>query len=110
MSRPLARSMKDLSSTMGIRRRSLIVVGGSSASASGCSREWRRMPSGRCARWNRRIISTVDPEMRHGRKSESQRFDGFKLHVAVTNSEEPLITAVDVGNASGHDGAQAKEL
>ena len=57
-----------------------------------------------------RIISTVDPEMRHGRKSESQRFDGFKLHVAVTNSEEPLITAVDVGDASAHDGAHAKEL
>jgi hypothetical protein len=48
--------------------------------------------------------------MRHGRKSESQRFDGFKLHVAVTNSEEPLITAIDVGDASAHDGAQAKEL
>ena len=57
-----------------------------------------------------RIISTVDPEMRHGRKSSSQRFDGFKLHVAVTNSEEPLITAVDVGDASAHDGAHAKEL
>jgi hypothetical protein len=26
-----------------------------------------------------RIISTVDPEMRHGRKSQHQRFDGFKL-------------------------------
>jgi transposase len=57
-----------------------------------------------------RIISTVDPEMRHGRKSESQRFDGFKLHVAVTNSAQPLITAVDVGDASAHDGAHAKEL
>jgi transposase len=57
-----------------------------------------------------RIISTVDPEMRHGRKSESQRFDGFKLHVAVTNSESPLIAAVDVGDASAHDGAHAKEL
>jgi transposase len=57
-----------------------------------------------------RIISTVDPEMRHGRKSESQRFDGFKLHVAATNSEQPLICAVDVGDASAHDGAQAKEL
>jgi transposase len=57
-----------------------------------------------------RIISTVDPEMRHGRKSESQRFDGFKLHVAATNSEEPLITAVDVGDASAHDGAHAKAL
>src|SRR6059058_495405 len=57
-----------------------------------------------------RIISTVDPEMRHGRNSSSQRFDGFKLHVAVTNSEEPLITAIDVGDASAHDGAHAKEL
>jgi Transposase DDE domain len=57
-----------------------------------------------------RIISTVDPEMRHGRKSESQRFDGFKLHAAVTNSHEPLITAVEVGDASAHDGAQAKAL
>ena len=57
-----------------------------------------------------RIISTVDPEMRHGRKSESQRFDGFKLRVAVTNSAEPLITAVDVGDASAHDGSHAKEL
>ncbi|MGO9975812.1 MAG: transposase [Solirubrobacteraceae bacterium] len=57
-----------------------------------------------------RIVSTVDPEMRHGRKSKSQRFDGFKLHVAVTNSEAPLITAVDVGDASAHDGAHAKAL
>ena len=57
-----------------------------------------------------RIISTVDPEMRHGRKSECQRFDGFKLHVAAINSDEPLITAVDVGDAGAHDGAHAKEL
>src|SRR5947209_4740562 len=27
-----------------------------------------------------RIISTVDTEMRHGRKSSSQRFDGYKIH------------------------------
>ena len=26
-----------------------------------------------------RIISTGDPEMRHGRKSQHQRFDGYKL-------------------------------
>jgi transposase len=57
-----------------------------------------------------RIISTVDAEMRHGRKSESQRFDGFKLHAAVTNGEVPLITAVEVGDASAHDGAEAKTL
>ena len=33
-----------------------------------------------------RIISTVDPEMRHGRKSQHQRFDGYKLSAAVTNT------------------------
>src|SRR3954468_9564199 len=47
-----------------------------------------------------RIISVVDPEMRHGRKSQHQRFDGFKLSAAVTNTPEPLITAVDVAPAS----------
>ena len=41
-----------------------------------------------------RIISTVDREMRHGRKSQHQRFDGYKLSAAVTNTAEPLITAI----------------
>lgn len=57
-----------------------------------------------------RIISTVDPEMRHGRKSASQRFDGYKLSAAATNTREPLITAVDVAPASEQDGPQAKHL
>jgi transposase len=57
-----------------------------------------------------RIISTVDPEMRHGRKSQHQRFDGFKLSAAVTNTPEPLITAVKVAPASEQDGPQAKHL
>jgi hypothetical protein len=57
-----------------------------------------------------RIISTVDPEMRHGRKSQHQRFDGFKLSAAVTNTREPLITAVAVAPASAQDGPQAKHL
>jgi transposase len=57
-----------------------------------------------------RIISTVDPEMRHGRKSQHQRFDGYKLSAAVTNTLEPLITAVDVAPASEQDGPQAKHL
>jgi transposase len=57
-----------------------------------------------------RIISTVDPEMRHGRKSQHQRFDGFKLSAAVTNTREPLITAVQVAPASEQDGPQAKHL
>jgi transposase len=57
-----------------------------------------------------RIISTVDTEMRHGRKSQHQRFDGFKLSAAVTNTPEPLITAVQVAPASEQDGPQAKHL
>ncbi|MGZ6725759.1 MAG: IS1182 family transposase [Solirubrobacteraceae bacterium] len=57
-----------------------------------------------------RIISTVDREMRHGRKSQHQRFDGFKLSAAVTNTEVPLITAVEVAAASEQDGPQAKHL
>jgi transposase len=57
-----------------------------------------------------RIISTVDPEMRHGRKSQHQRFDGFKLSAAVTNTPQPLITAIDVAPASAQDGPRAKHL
>lgn len=30
-----------------------------------------------------RLISIADPEMKHGRKSRSMRFDGYKRHVAV---------------------------
>jgi hypothetical protein len=57
-----------------------------------------------------RVISTVDPEMRHGRKSSQQRFDGYKLSATATNSDAPLITAVDVAPASEQDGPQAKHL
>lgn len=57
-----------------------------------------------------RIISTVDPEMRHGRKSSQSRFDGYKLSAAATNGSEPLILAVHVSQAGEQDGPQAKHL
>jgi transposase len=57
-----------------------------------------------------RIISTVDREMRHGRKSSQQRFDGYKLSATVTNTEVPLITAIDVAPAGETDGPRAKHL
>jgi hypothetical protein len=57
-----------------------------------------------------RIISTVDPEMRHGRKSSQTRFDGYKLSAAATSGSEPLITAVHVARAGETDGPQAKHL
>jgi hypothetical protein len=57
-----------------------------------------------------RIISTVDTEMRHGRKSSQTRFDGYKLSASATNSSEPLITAVHVSPGGETDGPQAKHL
>jgi hypothetical protein len=48
-----------------------------------------------------RIVSVHDPEMRHGRKSSSRRFDGHKAAIGV-DDESQLITGVDVlpGNAA----------
>ncbi|MCA1678596.1 MAG: IS1182 family transposase [Actinobacteria bacterium] len=57
-----------------------------------------------------RIVSTVDTEMCHGRKSSQTRFDGYKLSAAATNTAEPLITAVQVVPAGESDGPQAKYL
>jgi Transposase DDE domain/Transposase domain (DUF772) len=57
-----------------------------------------------------RIISTVDPEMRHGRKSQHQRFDGYKLSATATNTPVPLICSVEIAPASEQDGPQAGPL
>lgn len=53
-----------------------------------------------------RICSVHDPEMRHGRKSASTRFDGHKLTVAA-DVESQLVVAVDVmaGNAKDDQGS-----
>ncbi len=53
-----------------------------------------------------RVVSVHDPEMRHGRKSRSKRFDGHKPAIAV-DPDSQLITAVGLlaGNAPDHDGA-----
>ena len=53
-----------------------------------------------------RIVSVHDLEMRHGRKSSRQRFDGHRAAVAV-DPESQLITAVAVlpGNAPDAQGA-----
>jgi hypothetical protein len=57
-----------------------------------------------------RILSTVDSEIRHGRRSRHQRFDGYRLHAAATNTAEPLITAVEVAPANEQDGPKAAAL
>jgi Transposase DDE domain/Transposase domain (DUF772) len=54
-----------------------------------------------------RVVSVSDPEMRHGRKSASQRFNGHKAAVAV-DLESQLIGAVEV--LAGNAGDQEKAL
>ena len=52
-----------------------------------------------------RIPSVHDPDMRHGRKSSSKRFDGHKAAVVV-DTDSQLVTAVDIlpGNAGDNTG------
>jgi hypothetical protein len=56
-----------------------------------------------------RIVSVHDPEMRHGHKSASVRFEGHKAAVAV-DPESQLITAVDVLAGNAHDSEPALGL
>lgn len=56
-----------------------------------------------------RQCSVTDPEMRHGRKSASKQFNGFKGHATIEPKSE-LITGVDVTPASVHDGQAAQTL
>ena len=47
-----------------------------------------------------RVISTVDPEARHGHKTKSHSFDGYKGHIAVDPDSELIVqTEVTPGNA-----------
>jgi IS5 family transposase len=56
-----------------------------------------------------RVVSTVDPEMRHGRKSSAGRWNGSKKHVNVEPKSE-LITAVEITPANAPDGPVALKL
>ncbi|HKM84348.1 MAG TPA: IS1182 family transposase [Candidatus Acidoferrum sp.] len=54
-----------------------------------------------------RVVSVHDPEMRHGRKSASKRFNGHKAALAV-EMESQLISGVEV--LAGNAGDQEKAL
>ena len=56
-----------------------------------------------------RIVSVLDPEERHGRKSKSGRFDGHKAAIAV-DVKSQLITAVDILPGNSHDQTGALDL
>jgi hypothetical protein len=48
-----------------------------------------------------RIISMTDTQMRHGRKSRAQRFDGFKVSVAMDQSSELILDIADMAATQG---------
>jgi len=56
-----------------------------------------------------RVISTVDPEARHGHKTSAHGFDGYKGHVAIDPDVE-LITATAVTAGNAGDASAAPEL
>ena len=56
-----------------------------------------------------RIISTVDPDARHGHKTSARGFDGYKGHAAVDPDSE-LITATTVTPGNAGDASAAAEL
>ena len=56
-----------------------------------------------------RIVSVVDPEMRHGRKSSSKRVDGYKSHL-LTDHDSELVLGVAVTPANDPDGPEAAPL
>ena len=56
-----------------------------------------------------RVISTVDPETRHMRKSRSEHRDGYKAHIAV-EPETGLITAAALTPANTAGGPSGVEL
>ncbi|MEU6974372.1 transposase, partial [Kitasatospora aureofaciens] len=56
-----------------------------------------------------RVISTVDPEARHGHKTVRRAFDGYKGHVAADPDSE-VITATEVTAGNVGDAEPAAEL
>lgn len=56
-----------------------------------------------------RVISTVDPDTRHGHKTQARGFDGYKGHVAIDPDHE-LVTAVAVTAGNAGDASVALAL
>jgi hypothetical protein len=56
-----------------------------------------------------RVISTVDPEARHGHKTAARGFDGYKAHVAIDPDSE-VISAAEVSAATSGDAVVASTL
>jgi hypothetical protein len=76
------------------------------------SPRWSWAPS-RPRRWRRvagdRVISVVDPQARHARKTSAQRRDGYKGHIAA-EPETGLVTECALTAASAPDGPTGLQL
>src|SRR5262249_30909626 len=55
------------------------------------------------------VISTVDPDTRHGHKTFARGFDGYKGHAAVDPDSE-IITATTVTPGNAGDASVAEDL
>ena len=55
-----------------------------------------------------RIVSTTDPEMRHGHKSHSKGFEGYKAAIVV-DAKSGVILTTDVRGGNVHDREGAAE-
>jgi hypothetical protein len=56
-----------------------------------------------------RVISTVDPQTRHGHKTAARGFDGFKGHVGIDPDSE-IITGTQVSPGNAGDASVAEDL
>jgi len=56
-----------------------------------------------------RVISTVDPDARHGHKSSARGFDGYKGHASIDPDSE-LVTATTATAGNVGDAAAAPQL
>ena len=55
-----------------------------------------------------RVCSVTDPEMRHGHKTSSGRFDGHKVEIGMDRATE-IVVHVEVMAGNGTDGAHLAE-
>jgi len=56
-----------------------------------------------------RVISTVDPEARHGHKTSARGFDGYQGHIAIDPDAE-IITATEVTAGNAGDAEPTTDL
>jgi hypothetical protein len=94
---PIAAEMKDAATLL-----ATVVGQDLELTDDGCFRIARRVAPDR-------VISTVDPETRHGHKTAARGFDGHKGHIAIDPDSE-IITASVVTAGNVADGHVMKEL